>query len=387
VHLFSTQQIINLNKAKTEEDRPRLIEEGSVDDEETGKDIIDNPVLASYLKERSVFVRGAIRNPGPWPVSEGATLDSVMAVAGGMTLEANPSGIEITSALQQGSGDGGTRRARINLAETSPEEIMLEAGDAVRIGQKFNKVEDKSVLIIGEVQNPGRYDLLPGDKLSDLLDRAGGLTNQAYPDGAIFSRENERKAEESRFRTQAREMKLAIATALEADDEKIDTNKIAEARALAAELEAAQGIGRITVEADPAVLKVEPELDMLLESGDRLYIPKRNLTVRVSGEVLSSAALQFRESKDPRDYIDEAGGFTYNADKDRTFVLYPDGSAQPLQVSAWNHKSSFIPPGSTIVVPRDPKPFDFMESAKDVSQILSNLAITAIFIDDVRDDD
>jgi len=96
--------------------------------------------------------------------------------------------------------------------------------------------------------------------------------------------------------------------------------------------------------------------------------------------------LQFRDRKAPLDYIEEAGGFTFHADKERTFVLYPDGSAQPLQVSAWNYKPIMIPPGSTVVIPRDPKPFDFIQSAKDVSQILSNLAVTAIFIDDVADD-
>ncbi len=126
---------------------------------------------------------------------------------------------------------------------------------------------------------------------------------------------------------------------------------------------------------------------MLLEAGDRLYIPKRSLTVRVSGEVLSPASLQFRDGKKPLDYIHEAGGFSFNADTDRAFVLYPDGSAQPLQVSSWNYNPVFVPPGSTIVIPRDPKPFDFVESAKDITQILSNLAVTAIFVDDVRSDE
>lgn len=190
-----------------------------------------------------------------------------------------------------------------------------------------------------------------------------------------------------RFKAQAREVELAIGAALEADDEKVNAGKIAEARSLAAELRNAQGVGRITVEADPAVLAASPELDLLLEAGDRVFIPKRNLSVRVSGEVLSAASLQFRERKSSLDYIHEAGGFTFHADKDRTFVIYPDGSAQPLQVNTWNYKPAMIPPGSTIVVPRDPKPFDFIQSAKDVSQILSNLAVTAIFIDDVADDD
>ena len=101
---------------------------------------------------------------------------------------------------------------------------------------------------------------------------------------------------------------------------------------------------------------------------------------------MSPAALQFRSGKDPSAYIDEAGGFTYNADKDRVFVVYPDGSAQPLQVNAWNHLAVMIPPGSSIVVPRDPKPFNFIDTARDVSQILSNLAITGIFLDNIRND-
>lgn len=109
------------------------------------------------------------------------------------------------------------------------------------------------------------------------------------------------------------------------------------------------------------------------------------MTVRVSGEVLSPASLQFEKAKDPLEYIHQAGGFTYHADKDRTFVLFPDGSAQPLRVSTWNHNPIMIPPGSTIVIPRDPKPFDFIESARDVTQILSNLAVTSILVDDLQE--
>ena len=109
--------------------------------------------------------------------------------------------------------------------------------------------------------------------------------------------------------------------------------------------------------------------------------------MRVAGEVLSPASLQFRSGKTPRDYIDEAGGFAYNADSDRAFVVFPNGSAQPLAVSAWNQKAALIPPGSTIIVPRDPKPLTFMDGAKDLSQILANLATTAIFAEDIADGD
>ncbi len=392
VHLFSNEQIAQLQSKERIRTTPK--EYGSFNPAEDFNELSENLPLQSFLTERSVFVRGAVRTGGAYPVGEGTTLDSIIAVAGGLTLEANTTNIEITSALNgeglQSNGRSGTRRTRINFYETNPKTVMIEAGDSVRVNTKFKKLKENSILIMGEVASPGRYDLLPGDKMSDLMTRAGGLTKQAYPKGAIFSRASERKAEESRFRSAARDLERSIAVAIEKGERENkngpNLQKISMAQELSAELRNVEAVGRITIESDPAVLSVAPELDILLESGDRLFIPKRPLTVRVSGEILSPASLQFRKNKSPLDYVHQAGGFTYDADKDRTFVLYPDGSAQPLQVSSWNHRATFIPPGSTIVVPRDPKPFDFVQSAKDISQILSNLAITGVFIDDISDD-
>jgi len=386
VHLFSRTQIMNLpdkkkEEAKKEKSEPKQHLNIAQDDE------INDPVIASFLRERAAFVRGAVRAEGSWPVADGATLDNLLAVSGGLALEANTSNIEVTSKLQgengQEDGRSGTRRIAVNFHETNPDDIMIGPGDSIRVNQKFHKISDNSVLIIGEVAHPGRYDIMPGDKMSDLLQRAGSLTSQAYPDGAIFSRENERRGEEARFQAQAQELELRLAAALNQEKEP-DEGKIYAVQELVTQLKNAEALGRITVEADPGMLSVQPELDILLESGDRIYIPKRPLTVRVAGEVLSPASLQFRKNKDARDYIMEAGGFAFDADKDRTFVIYPDGSAQPLLVNNWNHTPAMIPPGSTVIVPRDPKPFDFIQTAKDVSQILSNLAITGIFLDDIR---
>lgn len=382
VHLFSREQI----RALQEQDFRQ-----AEDTEESGSakgtgdtGIIDDPGLTAFLRERQTFVRGAVRDEGGWPVAEGLSLDNLIAVAGGATLEASTGNIEVT---HKPSGEPGPQRRIVDLASADPSSVMIGPGDSVRVNQKFRKVSDSSVLIIGEVAHPGRYDLTPGDRMSDLLRRAGGVTAQAYPDGAIFSRDSERKAEEARFRAQAQELEMRLAAALEDKDADENPENIATVRELVAQLKQAEGVGRITVEADPSMLTTQPELDILLESGDRVYVPARPLTVRVAGEILSPASLQFRKDKSPRDYIAEAGGFGYNADRDRVFVLYPDGSAQPLAVNAWNHSPALIPPGSTIVVPRDPEPFDFVQTAKDVSQIISNLAITGIFIDDLRNGD
>jgi polysaccharide export outer membrane protein len=394
VHLFSNTQIAELqDNSKDDESRLYAYEMGSRAQEDEDRLVLrDNPKLASYLTERSVSLQGAARVPGHYPASEGTTLASVIAVAGGLTLEANTKNIEITSSLNGESGARDVNRTTVSFDDTNPDNVKVEAGDSIRVNHSLRKLKSNMVTIKGEVKSPGEYDLLPGDKLSDLMARAGGVTEQSYADGTIFSRASERKAEEMRFKASARELERAIAAAIQQGEtgkskSAPDVQKIALTRDLANELREVESVGRITVEADPDILRLQPELDILLEDGDIIHIPRRPLTVRVSGEVLSPASLQFRQGKDPLDYVNQAGGFTFNADTDRTFVLYPDGSAQPLQVSAWNHSSTMIPPGSTIVVPRDPKPFDFIQSAKDVSQILSNLAVTGIFVRDLRDDE
>lgn len=341
--------------------------------------------IRNFLIEHSVFIRGAVRNNGSYPVAGETTLEALLAVAGGATIEANMKNIEITQPL----ADKTAQRSDINLVTTPASLITLHPGDTVRVNQKFQRIEDRHVLLSGEVKNPGTYDLIAGDTLSSLIARAGGLSEQAYPEGAIFSRKSERQREEAQFKAQAQSLELSLAAAMQQDDKdkKPAIQDISLAQDLIARLKATEALGRLTVEANPTILAAKPELDILLESGDRIFIPKRPLTVRVAGEVLSAASLQFRSGKTPRDYIDEAGGFAYNADSDRAFVVFPNGSAQPLAVSAWNQKAALIPPGSTIIVPRDPKPLTFMDGAKDLSQILANLATTAIFAEDIADGD
>lgn len=380
VYLFSQKQIATLKKPDPQAELIEASMGASAQENEDTPRI--SRMMAQFLIERSVFVRGAVRNPGSYPVADGATLDTVLAVAGGPTLEGNTQSVEITSDRK------GAKRDTIDLAKVDAHDIELTSGDTIRVNQKFRRVEDNHVLLIGEVKNPGTYDLQPGDTMARLLTRAGGVTEDSYPDGTIFSRQSERKREEARFKAEAQDLELKLAAQLQEEDRdrKPDPQNIAVARDLIAQMKGAEALGRITVEADPAMLETQPQLDILLESGDRIYVPKRPLTVRVAGEVLSPAALQFRTEKKPRDYINEAGGMSYDADDSRAFVIYPDGSAQPLAVTAWNHNPVFIPPGSTIIVPRDPKPLSFIDGAKDVSQILANVATAAIFADDIRDD-
>lgn len=388
VHLFSMQQIRHLAQNVSKE--PLLKSVAYTNEKEPLE--IEDGMIASFLEERSAFVRGAVRQPGAYPVAAGTMLESVLAAAGGTTIEADTDNIEVTSRLipvdEMADADAANRKT-VSLAALTMEKVEIAPGDTVRVNQKFNRVEEQSITLLGEVKNPGKYDLVPGDTMLSLIKRAGGLTDIAYPDGVIFSRASERKQEESRYKAQARDLEMKLAETMRAEDKdkKPDMAQVTAAQTLIAQLKEAKAVGRITVEADPGILTADPEQNILLEGGDKIYMPRRPLNVRVGGEVLSPAALQFRKGKDAQTYIEEAGGTTYFADQDRAFVVYPDGSAKPLAVSAWKQGITMIPPGSTIIVPRDPKPFDFLESAETITTIMANIALTGFYLDDLGDDD
>jgi polysaccharide biosynthesis/export protein len=137
-------------------------------------------------------------------------------------------------------------------------------------------------------------------------------------------------------------------------------------------------LGRITMTADLAVLRSRPELDIVLEPGDTIYIPVRPATVTVTGEVLNSGSFQFENGLQLTDYLSRAGGITQSADRKRMFIILPDGTAQPVQSGWFSYSNvSLIPPGSTVVVPRDLSPFDLGLFLRDATQITSQLAVTA----------
>ncbi|UEM22953.1 SLBB domain-containing protein [Skermanella mucosa] len=335
------------------------------------------PALLTLLADRSVDVRGAVREPGAYPVDGSVGLDLLLSAAGGLNDMADRNSVEITA--REPTGDPGSvtsARRVVSLDAANGLAAAVGPGDSVRVDPLFSDREPYAVTIEGEVKRPGSFDVIRGERLSSLLKRAGGLTDQAYPAGAIFARESVRRQQAESFAAIARNIERDISVVLARPDPP-PAAQIERARTLSSEFRDAQPIGRITVEADPARLALRPELDIVLEPGDRIFFPKRPLTVTVTGEVLAPASLQFSPAKDADDYIGEAGGMTQYADSSRAFVLKPDGSAQPLKISFWNHEQTTLVPGSTIIVPRDPEPFHFFRFTQNVGGLLSQLAVAA----------
>ena len=146
---------------------------------------------------------------------------------------------------------------------------------------------------------------------------------------------------------------------------------------LISNLQDIEPIGRVVTEFDFDLLERSPEKDLLLEPGDRIFIPERSSTITVSGQVLSPTSFSFDPTYKVKNYIDLAGGFSEEADRNRTLVIYPNGMAS--RVRTWPN-SPDLAPGTTLVVPRDPNPFDWLVFSQVLFPIISNFATSAAAI-------
>jgi len=337
--------------------------------------------LVRVAGDHLVWVLETVRDPGTYIAAEGTTLADMIQTAGGLLRQADLTSIEVTS-TQVDTQTGTSRTGRTNYHGTTGDfqKVSLQPRDVIRLRSVFSDRENGEVSISGQVRYPGAFNITRGERLSSILERAGGLTDQAYPYGAVFTRERAAVAEREGNIRQARSIDAqlsTLATTPQAAGASRDT--LLFLTSLGQQVRNEPVLGRISVTADLSVLRSRPELDIVIEPGDTLYIPVRPSTVTVTGEVLNSGSFQFENGLQLADYINRAGGSTQSADRKRTFIILPDGTAQPVR-SGWFSSYtnvSLIPPGSTIIVPRDLSPFDLGLFLRDATQITSQVAVTA----------
>ena len=339
----------------------------------------DIPDLLPFVLEHVTAINGEVRRPGGYPITEDTPIASIVSVAGGITRDADLSRVEITRFAVGIQGDNTlATRSLADLTGQGAAGVTVNPGDAVRFGAVFSDRDNGPILLAGEFIRPGLYDIRRGERLSEVIARAGGLTQQAYPYGAVFTRESVKRAEKAGLLRAAQELNSAAAFA--ATRQGVSATAISAVREIVADLANSAPVGRLVMEADPTVLQIRPELDVVLQPGDTLFMPKRPNSVLVIGDVLNPGAQQFVAGTNAEQYVGQAGGLRESADQDRMFLVLPNGVAQPLAFSVWNYQSVQVPPGSTIVSPKNPAPLDILAFAADLTTLLGQLAITAASI-------
>jgi len=334
--------------------------------------------LINFAGDYLVWVEGDVHDPGNYLAEGGTSLSAMLDSAGGLELQADLSAITVTSSqIDAGSGTSHTVRSIFrgnSIADFAA--VSLRPQDTVIVRQVFSDRESGTVTVVGAVRYPGTFDIMRSEHLSSLLNRAGGLTDEAYPLGAVFTRISAQQTEAQGNYREAVELQTGALTA--ATTPNVNPAILTYLQSLETQLLHQPALGRITVTADPTILAVKPELDTLLQPGDFVYLPKRPSTVSVSGEVLNPGSFQYRPNMSLDDYINMAGGYTQVAEDDETFVIMPDGSARTGSSGMMSFLGNDpIPPGSTIVIPPNPAPFNTMVFLTQISQIFSQLAIAA----------
>jgi polysaccharide biosynthesis/export protein len=336
--------------------------------------------LTNLASDYLVWVNGEVLNPGPLLAADGANLNSVLEAAGGLSRQADLSGVTVTS-TDIDPQRGMSRTLRNTYAQRTQDfaSVQIRPFDAVTVRAVFSDRIGESITITGQVRYPGTYEYTRDETLSSVLARAGGLTDEAYAYGAVFTRQSAAAAEAQANQREANMLNDAIVTiASQPGVSGTIPPNLAPVQAMVQTLLHQPVLGRISISVDPAILLAHPDRDPLLESGDAIYIPKRPSTVAVTGEVLNAGAFTWKKDMSLDDYIDLAGGEADAAEDSMVFVVMPDGTAVPSNSSWWSFGgATHIPAGATIVVPRNPQPFNLTTFLSVYTDILSKVAITA----------
>lgn len=346
--------------------------------------MLDYPDLPAFLLDQAVVLTGEARSPGLFPIVDDTGLDLVIAAGGGLSDAADLRVVEFAREPSDQSGAIPLARTRLDLTSRNFAAVRLSPRDTIRIPRGFGDRETGPVILVGEFMRPGTYDIRRGERLSEVIARAGGLTPQAYPYGAVFTRDSVRQRQQEGFQRTARELETSLIQVAAGQavagtrGASVDLGSaITAGRELANSLREARAAGRMVVEANPVILAARPELDVLLEPGDVIAIPKRPNEVTVVGSVLNPGSLQFRSGWRASDYVRASGGPQRFADTSRAFIVLPNGQSTAAGLSAWQQGGPPVPPGSLVVVPQDPSPYETWGFVRDLTQVLGQVSVSA----------
>jgi protein involved in polysaccharide export with SLBB domain len=280
------------------------------------------------------------------------------------------------------------------LLEGRPEQnIELLPGDVITVFSKDDMQvpagrQTKYVRLEGELGTAGVYQARQGETLRQLVERAGGLTSNAYLYGAEFTRESTRLQQQrqlaealANLEQEAQRVALARSQAVISPEEAQALSGQAQATAaLIAKLRSVKATGRIVLDLPGERAAVQDLPDLVLEDGDRLYIPSVPSTVNVFGAVYNPNAYVHKPGRKASDYLARAGGPTKDADKRSIYLVRADGTVVSSRQKGWfgGLGGEPVSRGDALVVPESFDRFNLTKELKDWTQILYQLALGVV---------
>ncbi len=343
----------------------------------------------------SAYIRGEVASPGRYPLGDDMRVADLLSMAGGPKRSADLSNGDLTRYYPVTGAPPGGEHQHVDLLALSNNpnsNFRLKDGDVLTVPQLPGwKDLGASVTLKGEFKNPGVYGIRPGERLSSVIKRAGGLLPTAFPQGAIFTRRSVRDLQEKsrddliqRMEQEGTTIKTSLQTT--GSEQAQLTQEAAQQQQHALEaLRRAPVTGRMVVRMRPGLKGFEnSSQDIEVRDGDELEIPKEPGMVLVIGQVYNSNAVTYVPGKNAGWYLSQGGGPTRLADRSNVFIVRADGEITSRHQGGWwssNILSAMVRPGDTIVVPEKPVMGDTRwKNVIALAQIAEAGAITAAII-------
>jgi polysaccharide biosynthesis/export protein len=312
----------------------------------------------------TVYVQGSVARPGRYPLTTNMTVGDLIRVGGGLKPSADTSLADLTrfEYTDQKSLEGNHETVSISAAlSKNPEPLIaLHNGDVLNIRELpgWNDL-GASITVKGEVSSPGTYGIRPGERLSSILERAGGFQPDAYPNGAILRRAQVRELQTRDqdsmiMRVKDEQSNLQLLPETDPDKKKAKDQALEQWQIALEQLSSNPPSGRLAIRISPDISHWKGTIaDVQVRAGDVIEIPKTPSYVMVTGQVYNPTAVSFRSGKSAQWYLSQSGGPTQLANKKAIFVIRADGSVIGASKGLWSGESlsAELRPGDTVVVP------------------------------------
>ncbi len=331
--------------------------------------------------EQTIRISGPVSYPGEYPLPASGKIQDAIFVAGGLKDSASLYVAELARFGTDDDGTGKTTILELRMADVmaGQSQVELQSRDRLLIKSIPQFARAQIVTLDGEIRYPGEYTFRSGETLRVVIERAGGLTDNAFPEGSVFTREKLRQLEAQRLR-EAEERLQGDLLGVHLEGGSFGGQKAQQTRQvkdLLKDVQSARPVGRMVINL-AAVVSDDHYQAVLLQDGDELTIPGIPQAVSVFGEVQFPTSHLHTAGLTVDDYLTRSGGATRQADEDRVYVVKANGSVMLPEKSRWfGGRSQQLSPGDTIIVPIDVDRLNQLELWTNVSQIVYQMALGA----------
>lgn len=371
--------------------RGNLTQEGAEDEADTEpfrRDALFDPVVKRLkaqatpsTPQQTMTISGPVRYPGEYPLPATGKVKDAIVMAGGLTDSALMLDAELARRSLNRNGVEQTQLRTISLADAMNDQIDLQLQSRDRLMVRSIPLfgATRTIKLEGEVVYPGEYTFSDGETLVDVLKRAGGLTSNAFPRGAVFTRKKLRELEAQRLlEAEKRLQGDLLGVQLEGDNfGGQSAQRIEQVQSLLDDVQTSRPVGRMVIDL-ASVLEDSSYQSIRLQDGDTLNVPIIPQAVSVFGEVQFPTSHLHSAGLTVDDYLERSGGPTRQADESRVYVVKADGSVMLPEKSAWfGGRSQQLQPGDTVIMPIDVDRLNQLELWTNVSQIVYQMALGA----------